>query len=447
MRDPAVVIGHDRVDALVEVIDTQRGRAGDTQHDVRSAPGVVRVGDAVRMTEFVQDDGPGEAARVEAFGERPETAAAQVEDADTDIVAISGRILREEAGTICRILGRQQAERSFIRVSRDDVINARDRGVIGVERVHDRVDLVLLPAEGCHRSDAIRLQLAEVLASRGEIHIGRRDAIDVDRGNVRSRIPVERFQRIEICRVQTLDIDRVATGEVEAELRAEVHGADVNRPASFREIAEAAFVVEVRADQFACFIIDLKRYDCLTGLEVEISRAGDTAGEAEVVDVALFDGDRIHVVVTRDVDIGVVRTDREGLGRGEAVRRIVRRIGAPLDERVVAGVEVGQTHQLVPGGQVEVVSAIGRGGEGDLRGASEAAIVILRDQAEGRTEEREERVFESVFCSAVGPGVGLASNQIDSNEVKAFSEFQAAAKRRVRMSRDLSAAYRSLDRR
>ena len=60
---PRVIVRHDRVDALVEVEDAKRafGR-GHAEHDLGTAAGVVRVGDAMGMAEFVQDDAEGEAA-------------------------------------------------------------------------------------------------------------------------------------------------------------------------------------------------------------------------------------------------------------------------------------------------------------------------------------------------------------------------------------------------
>ena len=92
---PSVVVGHDRVDALVEVVDAEApGRAVHAEHDLRAAAGVVRVREAVGVAELVQDDGVGDSRRAPGFaGYWPKPPLSEVEDAD----ALLGAVDRDPA--------------------------------------------------------------------------------------------------------------------------------------------------------------------------------------------------------------------------------------------------------------------------------------------------------------------------------------------------------------
>ena len=57
VETPGVVVGHDGINALVEVEDPQAaGRPVDAKHDFRPAASVVRMRDTVSMAEFMKDD-------------------------------------------------------------------------------------------------------------------------------------------------------------------------------------------------------------------------------------------------------------------------------------------------------------------------------------------------------------------------------------------------------
>ena len=67
MELPRVIVGHDGVDALVQIEDAEgAGRVEHAGHDVGAAAIVVRVGEAVGVAEFVQDHREGEAAPIQA---------------------------------------------------------------------------------------------------------------------------------------------------------------------------------------------------------------------------------------------------------------------------------------------------------------------------------------------------------------------------------------------
>ena len=212
MERPGVVVRHHGVDALVEVVDAVAvERAGHAEHDVGAAAIVVRMGEAVGMAEFVQDDGEGEAALQQALllVEIP-AAAVDVERAD----ALRRRRRPDPADRNRRrnLLGRRrdQPELGLGLVGGLDIVDAEDLGIFArAPSITCCFSNAFQPNEG---SGSMPLSASSPIALAG----GRRNrpspmlsGADVD---IVGGEPVDRVERIEVGEVELLEGDRIAAG-------------------------------------------------------------------------------------------------------------------------------------------------------------------------------------------------------------------------------------------
>ncbi len=202
---PAVIIRHDGVNALVEVEDAERTHSGYPKHHIRSAAVIVRVRQAVGMTQFVQHH----SKRVTALYQRNlvagdvllgntflvPAAAVDVESADALLRAVV-RILRVQIGTEIFGRGGEQTEGCFVRVGGDFIIYPEDRLEL-LECKHHLLDFVRVPAIGGS-------VFADILTSRTEIDIGGIGLVEL---HVRGIYPIDRIERVEIFDVYRLGSD------------------------------------------------------------------------------------------------------------------------------------------------------------------------------------------------------------------------------------------------
>lgn len=337
---------------------------------------------APSVPEFVQDDGEGETALIEALLLVEAPAPAQdIEDADP-LLRAESRVLRIEIGAVLLRRRRQKAEGRLVDVGRDFVIDAEDF-LIFLKRRHDLLDFPGVPAIGRHRRDAVIRRLAEVLSRRREIDVS--GVVRVE-GDVVRIVPDDRFERIEICGIEFIDRDREPARPRIVGHHVEIIGSrrlgeeadarvDVVREADV-VIQRDEIAVRIPNDEDGIEFVDQRRI---------IRSVIGAAGDFDRIDLARLDLQRIGVDLAEErpqvirpvaVDEAVSDARADEFGAAESVGDNIGRGLLNDVERIVAR-EVACTREI---GNRDVMRSARRRGVRKQRHPAGAAIVVERNE-------------------------------------------------------------------